>query len=98
MLLIAVLTAVIMLSMGCGNASHTKSRTVTDMKGRDVVLNGDVTRVVVLTAADCEILYAIGAGDTVVGRGENTATIRKRCCRCPRCSPASRPTSSRSLR
>lgn len=70
MLLIAVLTAVIMLSMGCGNASHTKSRTVTDMKGRDVVLSGDVTRVVVLTAADCEILYAIGAGDTVVGRGE----------------------------
>ena len=40
------------------------------MKGREIVLNGDITRVVALTAADCEILYAIGAGDALVGRGE----------------------------
>ena len=70
MLLIAVLTAVVLLCTGCGNASRTRSRTVTDMKGRNIVLSGDVTRVVALTAADCEILYAIGAGDAVVARGE----------------------------
>ena len=28
------------------------------------------TRVVALTAADCEILYAVGAGDLLVGRGD----------------------------
>ena len=43
--------------------------TVTDMTGREVTVEGDVTRVVALTAADVEILYAIGAGDLLVGRG-----------------------------
>jgi iron complex transport system substrate-binding protein len=37
--------------------------------GRDVQLAAPATRVVALTAADCEILYALGAGDTLVGRG-----------------------------
>jgi len=44
--------------------------TFTDMTGREITLDGPATRVVALTAADCEILYAIGAGDTLVGRGE----------------------------
>ena len=44
--------------------------TVTDMKGREVQLNGPAERIVALTAADCEILYALGAGDRLVGRGE----------------------------
>ena len=68
--LIAVLSAVVLLCTGCGKTSQTQSRTVTDMKGRNIVLDGDVTRVVALTAADCEILYAVGAGDALVGRGE----------------------------
>ena len=68
--LIAVLSALVLLCTGCGKAPQPQGRTVTDMKGRNIVLNGDVTRVVALTAADCEILYAIGAGDALVGRGE----------------------------
>ena len=44
--------------------------TVTDMTGREVTVELPVTRVVALQPADCEILYALGAGDTVVGRGE----------------------------
>ena len=44
--------------------------TLTDMAGREITLESPATRVVALTAADCEILYAIGAGDTLVGRGE----------------------------
>ena len=70
MWLIAVLTALVLLCTGCGKVPPAQGRTVTDMKGRDIVLNEDVTRVVALTAADCEILYAIGAGDVLVGRGE----------------------------
>lgn len=44
--------------------------TVTDMTGRTVTLDEPADRVVALTASDCEILYAVGAGDTLVGRGE----------------------------
>lgn len=47
-----------------------QSITVTDMTGRTITLDEPASRVVALTAADCEILYAIGAGDTLVGRGE----------------------------
>lgn len=43
---------------------------LTDMTGRSVKLDKPAARVVALTAADCEILYAIGAGSTLVGRGE----------------------------
>jgi len=51
-------------------AAGETSFTVTDMTGRDITLDGAATRVVALTASDCEILYAVGAGDTLVGRGE----------------------------
>lgn len=47
-----------------------ESVTVTDMMGREIRLDAPATRVVALTAADCEILFAIGAGDALVGRGE----------------------------
>lgn len=43
--------------------------TIIDMMGREVKLEAPATRVIALTAADCEILYAIGAGDTLIGRG-----------------------------
>ncbi|NLU53197.1 MAG: ABC transporter substrate-binding protein [Clostridiaceae bacterium] len=43
---------------------------VTDMAGRKITLDKPAEKIVVLSAADCEILYAIGAGDKLVGRGE----------------------------
>ena len=43
---------------------------VTDMTGREIVLAEPAERIVALSAADCEFLFAIGAGDTLVGRGE----------------------------
>lgn len=49
---------------------QTPGVVVTDMMGREIALDAPATRIVALTAADCEILYAIGAGDTLVGRGE----------------------------
>jgi iron complex transport system substrate-binding protein len=50
-------------------AAATGIETV-DMMGREIKLQEPATRVVALSAADCEILYAIGAGDLLVGRGE----------------------------
>ena len=49
---------------------QSETVTVTDMFGREITLEEPAQRVVALTAADCEILYAIGAGDLLVGRGE----------------------------
>lgn len=50
--------------------TSTAGITITDMIGREVVLDAPAQKVVALTAADVEILYAIGAGDALVGRGE----------------------------
>lgn len=44
--------------------------TITDMTGREISLDEPATRIVALSAADCEVLYAIGGGDVLVGRGE----------------------------
>ncbi len=46
------------------------AQTVTDIHGREVEVADDVTRVVALNPADCEILYALGCGELLVGRGE----------------------------
>ncbi len=43
---------------------------VTDMLGRKLTLDAVPSRIVAIDAADCEIIYALGAGDRVVGRGE----------------------------
>ncbi|MCE5343383.1 MAG: ABC transporter substrate-binding protein [Eubacteriales bacterium] len=67
--LAVALTLLFLLFAGCGSAM-AQSITVTDMKGRTVTLSEPATRVVALTPADCEILNALGAGGTLVGRGE----------------------------
>lgn len=43
--------------------------TLTDMTGREITLDEPATRIVALTPSDCEILYALGAGELLVGRG-----------------------------
>jgi iron complex transport system substrate-binding protein len=40
------------------------------MTGREITLDKPAEKVVALTASDCEILFAIDAGSTLVGRGE----------------------------
>ncbi len=45
--------------------------TAVDMKGREITLDAPATRVLAVSAAECEILYALGAGDTLVGRSES---------------------------
>lgn len=43
---------------------------VTDMTGREIALDAPAARIVALTPSDCEILCALGAEETIVGRGE----------------------------
>lgn len=51
-------------------AEPSTAVTVTDMTGREITLDAPAERIVALTAADCEIVYALGAGEKLVGRGE----------------------------
>ena len=51
-------------------AEESAAVTLTDMTGREITLDEPATRIVALTPSDCEILYAIGAGDLLVGRGK----------------------------
>ena len=68
-LLCLTLCAVMALSVASALAENA-GVTVTDMMGREVTLDAPATRVVALTAADCEILCALGCEDALVGRGE----------------------------
>ena len=52
------------------DAAETSAvRTVTDMKDRSITLDAPVQRIVALTAAECEILCALGCEEMLVGRG-----------------------------
>lgn len=63
--------AVLIIAMLLPAAALCESAvTLTDMMGREITLDAPATRVVAVTASDCEILYALGAGNTLVGRGE----------------------------
>ena len=64
-----LLIAVLALSV-CPVLAENTGVTVTDMMGREITLTTPATRIVALTAADCEILCALGCEDALVGRGE----------------------------
>ena len=73
-LLSVLLVCLLVMTALSGCAAKTPSApdtslSVTDMTGRTVTLDGPATRIVALTPSDCEILYALGAGSTIVGRG-----------------------------
>jgi iron complex transport system substrate-binding protein len=52
------------------SAGEKVDNTVIDMTGREIKLDLPADKVVALTASDCEIIYALGAGSTIAGRGE----------------------------
>ena len=64
-----LLAALLTLSL-CPAMADAAGVTVTDMKGREITLSEPAARIVALTAADCEILCALGCEDALVGRGE----------------------------
>ena len=67
-ILALLLAALLTLAVCCAMAEST-SVSITDMYGREVTLDASATRIVALTAADCEILCALGCEETLVGRG-----------------------------
>ncbi len=64
-----LLAMAMLLACTAVNAEGTAVE-VTDMTQRTVTLDAPATRVVAITAANVEVLYALGAGETLVGRGE----------------------------
>lgn len=73
LLLVGILVCTILTGCGTKNTEEVAEKkpvSITDMSGREITLEKPATKIVVLTASDCEILYALGAGDTIVARGE----------------------------
>ena len=64
--LVSLFLAVLMLFSA---ALAEEAITVTDMFGRAITLEEPATRIIATEPADCEILYALGCGDALVGRG-----------------------------
>ena len=68
--LFCIVLAMIIAACAMTAFASAEEMSITDMMGREVKLSAPAQRIVALTAADCEILYAIGAGEYLVGRGE----------------------------
>ena len=65
-----MLLSLLLLLLAFGAMAEGTAVTFTDMMGREITLAEPATRIVALTAADCEILCALGCEDALVGRGE----------------------------
>ena len=68
--LVSLFLALVMAFSLTAAFAESTAVTVTDMAGREITLDAPATKVVALTASDCEILAALGAEGTLVGRGE----------------------------
>ncbi|MBR3136870.1 MAG: ABC transporter substrate-binding protein [Clostridia bacterium] len=68
--LLAILFAALLLVSFVKTPAADDSFTVTDMTGREITFEKPVEKAVALTAADCEIIFALGAEEALVGRGE----------------------------
>ena len=70
-ILAMTIAALMLLSFGnfVQKAEADTSFTVTDMAGREVKFEKPVEKAVALTASDCEIIFALGAEEVLVGRG-----------------------------
>ena len=65
-----IMAALLLAGSAFASSQDNSAIKVTDMTGREIVLEEPAQRIVALSAADCEVLFALGAGDLLVGRGE----------------------------
>ena len=68
--LAVLIAALMLLPFAAFSAAEDTSFTVTDMTGREITFEKPVEKAVALTASDCEIIFALGAEEVLVGRGE----------------------------
>ena len=66
---VSLFLCLLMLFSVATAAAEGTTFTVTDMFDREITISGPVTRIVATEPGDCEILYALGCGDALVGRG-----------------------------
>ncbi len=64
--LLVLLALVLLLVCACALADGI---TVTDMMGREITFDAPADKIVVMMPADCEIVYALGAQDRLIGIG-----------------------------
>ena len=74
-ILALILALMLVLSFAaCGKSGKEETAsgpiTVVDQMGNEVTLEKVPDKIVVLTAAPCEIIFALGAGDKVIARGK----------------------------
>lgn len=68
--LVSLFLALLMMFSMATVMAESNTITITDMFGREVVLEGPITRIVALEPSDCEILCSLGCEDALVGRGK----------------------------
>lgn len=68
--LVSLFLVVLMLLSMTAVMAESNTITVTDMFGREVTIEGPVTRIIAMEPSDCEMLCAIGCEDALVGRGK----------------------------
>lgn len=68
--LVSLILAMLMLISMIPAVAESSAIVVTDVSGKVIRLDEPATRIVALTPAECEILYALGCEDLLVGRGE----------------------------
>ncbi|MBE5772166.1 MAG: ABC transporter substrate-binding protein [Clostridiales bacterium] len=68
--LVSLFLALLMICSMVNVTAENNTITVTDMFDREITIEGPVTRVIAMEPSDCEILYALGCGDALVGRGK----------------------------
>lgn len=68
--LVSLFLALLMMTGMAAALAEDAAISITDMYGRQIALTEPVTRLIALSASDCEILYALDSLDLLVGRGK----------------------------
>lgn len=70
LLVVAIVCFTLILGCSCSkSASNSGSLVLTDSCGRSISLEKPAEKIIALSASDCEVLCAIDAQDTIIGRG-----------------------------